>query len=207
VPDLEYDPAATYSEPVYFVPASQKPVRSMVVMLHGSGRATDWVKTLRAEVTRLQPELPIYRVATLQTLIDHQIMGYYLASTLLGTCAGGSLFLAALGIFGLVSLSVNQRTREIGVRLALGATRRRIVVTLLQRTFWQIAVGLALGALLAFALNQMLTHSIAGYPKVKYPGLMFLAAAAFLGSIGFVAVLLPAIRGAKLDPMVALRYE
>ncbi len=207
VPDLQYDPSMGYREPVYYVPAAQQPVSSMVVMLRGNGLATDWAKTISSEVARLQPDLAIYRVATAQTLINHQIIGYYLGSLLLGICGGASLFLATLGIFGLITLSVNQRTREIGVRLALGATRSRIVTTLLKHAVWQIAAGLVVGTLLAFALNQLLTHSIDEYPTVNYPALVFLAAVVFLGTISLVAVLIPAIRGARIEPMVALRYE
>jgi putative ABC transport system permease protein len=207
VPDLEYEPLTSSPKPVYYVPAAQQPVSSMVIMLQGRGHAADWTKTLRAEVARLQPELAVYRVATIQTLIDHQIFGYYLASLLLGVCGVGSLFLATLGIFGLITLSVNQRTREIGVRLALGGTRRRIVTALLKQAVRQISAGLVVGALLAFALNQLLTHTIAGYPAVNYPALVFLATVAFLGSISLIAVLIPAIRGARIEPVVALRYE
>jgi putative ABC transport system permease protein len=207
VPDLEYEPLTEHPKPFYFVPITQRPVSSMVIMLRGSGYAADWAKTLRAEVTRLQPDVAIYRVATIQTLIDHQTFGYYLASLLLGICGGGSLFLATLGIFGLVSLSINQRTREIGVRLALGAKRGRIVTTLLKQAVRQITAGLAVGGLLAFALNQLLTHTIAGYPTVNYPVLVFLVGVAFLGTVSLIAVLIPAMRGARVDPMVALRYE
>jgi putative ABC transport system permease protein len=208
VPDhLEYDPVAEYREPVYYVPLAQQPASSIVILLHGSGRAMDWTKTLRAEVARLQPGLAIYRVATTQALMDHQVIGYYLASLLLGTCGTGSLFLSTLGIFGLITHSVNQRTREIGVRLALGATLSRVVATLMKQAAWQIAAGLAVGVALAFALNQMLTHTIDGYPTVAHPALMFLAAAVFLGNVSLMAVLIPAVRGAKLEPMAALRYE
>jgi len=207
VPELQYEPATKDPEPVYFVPIAQQPVRSMVIMLCVTGRASDWTKVLRAEVARLQPDLAIYRVATMQALIDHQIFGYYFASLLLGICGGGCLFLATLGIYGLISLSVNQRTREIGVRLALGARRGRVVTTLLKQALWQIAAGLAVGWLLAFAFNQLLTHSIAGYPTVNNPALVFLAAVAFLGTVSFIAILIPAIRGSRVDPMEALRYE
>jgi putative ABC transport system permease protein len=207
VPDLEYEPRTEDPKPIYFLPVTQRPVSSMVIMLRGGGPAADWTKTLRSEVARLQPELAIYRVATMQTLIDHQIFGYYLASLLLGICGGGSLFLATLGIFGLISLSVNQRTREIGVRLALGAGRGRIVTALLKQTVRQIAAGLAVGVLMALALNQLLTHAIAGYPTVDHPALVFLAAVAFLGTISLIAILIPALRGAKVDPMEALRCE
>jgi ABC-type antimicrobial peptide transport system permease subunit len=207
VPDLEYDPSATYRTPTYYVPAAQRAGSSVVVLLHGSGRATDWTKTISAEVAHLQPDLAIYKVATIQTLINHQIIGYYLASLLLGICGGGSLFLATVGIYGLISLSVNQRTREIGVRLALGSTRRRIVTTLLKQAFWQISAGLAVGLLLATALNLVLIHAIDGYPTMEHSVLVFLAAIALLGTISLVAVLIPAMRSAKIQPMVALRYE
>lgn len=207
VPDLQYDPSEANPEPVFFVPTSQQPLGSMVVLLRGSGRAMDWTKALGAEVARLQPDLAIERPATMQSLINHQIFGYYMASLLLAICGGASLFLATLGIFGLITLSVNQRTREIGVRLALGATQNGIIMTFLARAGMQIGAGLSFGTMLAWALNRMLHHSIAGYPTVDYPGLVLIATVAFLASISLVAVLIPAIRGAKVDPMTALRYE
>jgi len=207
VPDLQYDPAAANPEPVCFVPNSQQPLGSMVVLLRGTGRALDWTKALGAEVARLQPDLAIERPATMESLINHQIFGYSMASLLLAICGAASLFLATLGIFGLITLSVNQRTREIGVRLALGATRNGIVLTFLTRAVRQIAAGLSFGALLAWALNRMLHHSIAGYPTVDYPGLVLFATTIFLAGVSMAAVLIPAVRGAKVDPMAALRYE
>jgi ABC-type antimicrobial peptide transport system permease subunit len=77
----------------------------------------------------------------------------------------------------------------------------------LKQAVWQIVAGLAVGVALAFALNQLLTHSIAGYPAVNYPAFVFLAAVAFLGTISLVAVLIPAMRGARVHPMEALRHE
>jgi len=207
VPDLEYDPAAASSEPLFYVPIAQQPLSSVVVLLRGNGRATDWIKPLRTEVARLDPDLAIERPATMQSLINHQIVGYYLSSLLLAICGGASLFLAALGIFGLMTLSVNQRTREIGVRLALGATRNGIITTFLARSGRQIGAGLSLGTIMAWALNRMLLHSIAGYPTVDYPALVLFATLSFLASVSMVAVLIPAVHGAKVDPMTALRYE
>jgi len=207
VADLDYDPVDEYQPPVFFVPLAQQHARSMVISLQGSGRAMDWTKALRAEVARLQPDLAIYHVATTQALMERDTMGYYLASVLLGICGAGALFLATLGIFGLITLSVNQRTRETGIRLALGAPRDRIVRTLLKQVVRQIAVGLAAGALLAYALTRLLTHSIPRFPTVDHPGLVYLAAVLFLGIISLIAVLIPAMRGARVDPMEALRYE
>jgi predicted permease len=207
VTDLDYDAVDEYQPPAFFVPLAQQPARSMVISVHGNGRAMDWVKPLQAEVARLQPDLAIHHVATTQALMDHDTIGYYLASLLLALCGGGALFLATLGIFGLITFSVNQRTREIGVRLALGAPRDRIVRTLLNQVIRQIAGGLAVGALSAYGLNQLLTHSIAGYPTVGHSGWVYLATVAFLGTISLCAVLVPALRGARIEPMMALRYE
>jgi putative ABC transport system permease protein len=207
VPDLQYDPAAGNPEPVFYVPVTQQPLGSMVVLVRGNGRAIDWTTALRAEIARLNPDLAIERPVTMQSLINHQIFGYYLASLLLAICGGASLFLATLGIFGLITLSVNQRTREIGVRLALGATRSRIVTTFVARAGRQIGAGLSFGTILAWALNRTLLHSISGYPTVNYPALLLFATLAFLASVSMIAVLIPAARGAQVDPMTALRYE
>jgi putative ABC transport system permease protein len=207
VPDLQYDPSEANPEPVFFLPTSQQPLGSMVVLLRGNGHAMDWTKALRAEVARLQPDLAIERPATMESLINHQIFGYFLASLLLAICGAASLFLATLGIFGLITLSVNQRTREIGVRLALGATQNGIIMTFVKRAARQIGAGLSFGTLLAWALNRMLLHSIAGYPTVDYPVVVLIGTIVFLASVSMIAVLVPAVRGAKVDPMTALRYE
>ncbi|HVV73907.1 MAG TPA: ABC transporter permease, partial [Verrucomicrobiae bacterium] len=83
MPDLQYDPAAANPEPVFYVPSSQQPLGSMVLLVRGTGRATDWTKALRREVARLDPDLAIERPTTMQSLINHQIFGYYLSSLLL----------------------------------------------------------------------------------------------------------------------------
>jgi hypothetical protein len=99
----------------------------MAILLRGASPANEWVKPLRSDVARLAPDLALFRVAPIQTLMMHQVIGYYLASLLLGACGAGSLFLASVGILGLITFSVTQRTREFGIRLALGGTWQRIV--------------------------------------------------------------------------------
>ena len=207
VPDLHFDPSEGEPAPVYFTPQSQQPSASMVVLLRGLGAPLDWAAPLRAEVNHLQPDLGLDLPVTMQTLIDHQIIGYYLASGLLAVCGGAALFLAVLGILGLITLSVNQRKREIGVRLALGATRLRIVGEFMGRAAWQIAGGLSLGAVLAFGLNQALDHAIADYPTAGNAALLLAGSVCVLAALCAGAVFIPALRGARVDPMKALRYE
>jgi predicted permease len=207
VADVNPDPTRDEPQPVYFRPLAQQPLRSVCISLHGTGAATDWIKSLRTEVAHLEPDLPLYHVVTAQFLIDHDIVGYHLASALLLVCGGGALFLATLGICGLITLSVNQRTRETGIRLALGASRSQVVHALLKQVVRQILAGLAIGAMLAFALTTALTHAIAGYPVARHPGLVYLATIAVLGGVSVIAVLIPAIQGARVAPMQALRYE
>src|SRR5262249_26872844 len=144
--------------PAYFLPLAQQPLSSICISLHGGGGATDWIKPLRTEVARLQPDQSVYRVVTAQFLIDRDIIGYYMANRLLLVCGGGAAFPRTLGIFGFITLSVNQRTRETGVRLALGASRRQIVCSLLNQVVSQIIAGLAIGVVLAYGLNSVLTN-------------------------------------------------
>jgi putative ABC transport system permease protein len=206
VADLNYDPSEE-QRPVYFRPLHQQPARSLVINLHLVGQAIDGTKTLRAAVARALPDLAIYRVATIKALMDRDTMGYYLANVLLAICGIGALFLAILGIVGLITLSVSQRTREIGIRMALGAPRGQIVAALLKQVARQIAAGLGLGFLIAYALMQVLTHAVAKYPTATYPSMVYFTAVAVLGAISLVAVLVPTLRGAKVAPMDALRYE
>jgi len=123
---------------------------------------------------------------------------------LLSVCGAASLFLAIVGIGGLITLSVNQRAREIGIRLALGATRDRVLFGILKQALLQIGIGLAAGLLLAVALVRSLTSVL---PAAATQPSIYAAVIAALGTVSLVAVLIPAVRGTNVDPMVALRHE
>ena len=109
----------------YFVPLSQQKCRSMIMMLRApGGKAGNFSRLAQDTVSRLQPDLPVYGAEMAQDWLDEVDNGVNMACLFLSVCGTGALFLATLGVFGLIALSVNQRTREIGIRLALGATRR-----------------------------------------------------------------------------------
>ncbi len=191
-------------EPVCYLPMSQHPRQSMKVLLRGRGKSSfAWTKIVRAEVARLQSEVPVSGVATVQQSLDG-VDGGWMDSLLLTACGAASLFLATVGIFGMITLSVSQRTREIGIRLALGATKGGVTRTILKQALWQIGAGLVAGLLLALALVRSLGSII---PSTATEPWVYLGVMALMGCVGMIAVLIPAMRGAGAEPMVALRHE
>jgi putative ABC transport system permease protein len=192
--------------PGYYVPLNQQaaPPLSMSLVIRGSGKAADWTKLLRAEVARLNSDAGLHGAETVKAYMDRDVSGYVLTARFLVICGTGSLFLASLGIYGLITLAVNQRTREIGIRLALGATRERVMATILKPALRQIVIGLATGMLLGFLLVFIIGTII---PLPTHQWWVYLAVCVMLGGVGLLAVLLPARRGSRLDPMEALRCE
>jgi len=119
--------------------------------------------------------------------------------------AGLALLLAAMGIYGVLSYVVNQRTQEIGVRLALGATRAQVVWFVLRQGLETVGIGLALGILGAYWFTQLLS-SLLVYVSELDPE-AFIVAPALLLLLALIAILVPALRASRVDPMVALRTE
>src|SRR6185295_8736525 len=107
-------------------------------VIRGGGKSADWTKPLRMEVARLNPDAGLFSAETVKDYMDRDVSGYVMAARFLVICGAGSLFLAALGIYGVITLAVNQQTRDIGIRLALGATRQRVMATILKPALQQI---------------------------------------------------------------------
>jgi putative ABC transport system permease protein len=160
---------------------------------------------VRAELKKFAPAAPIFRVATGQELLANQLQTARFARTLMGVFASVALLLALIGIYGVTSFLVERRTREIGIRIALGATRSDIFTDVLLRTLAWTSIGLIVGVVsaLAFArlLKSMLYGVSAGNP------LMLLGVALLMLTCALLASYLPARRATRVDPMVALRYE
>jgi putative ABC transport system permease protein len=191
-------------EPVYYLPLSQHPRQSMTVLLRGGGQSSDWMKSAMAGIARSQPNLPLPTAQTVQQELDGVNNGNRSAAMLFSVCGAASLFLAAVGVFGLVSLAVNQRTREIGIRLALGATRGRVIRMILNQGMVQIGIGSGIGLLLALALVRTLASLL---PATSDSPWIYGAVLLVLGGTSLTAVLIPAKRASNTDPMEALRHE
>ena len=161
---------------------------------------------LHRVVHDLQPDAALNNVQTMQEVVDNSLGNQVLAARLLGLFALAGLLIAVAGIYGLLAYSVSQRTRELGVRLALGAQRNAVLWLVLRHALVLLAVGLALGAILAAASGKLLT-SLLPVRLSAYDLLVSLAVALLLTVCGLVASFLPARRAANIDPVVALRTE
>jgi predicted permease len=169
--------------------------------------ATDTIdRDLHRVVHDLQPDAALNNVQTMQEVVDNSLGNQVLAARLLGLFALAGLLIAVAGIYGLLAYSVSQRTRELGVRLALGAQRNAVLWLVLRHALVLLAIGLALGAVLAAASGKLLT-SLLPVRLSGYDLLVSLAVALLLAVCGLIASFLPARRAANIDPVVALRTE
>jgi hypothetical protein len=164
------------------------------------------VDVLRAAVRELDPRQVIEHPSSVARILAEHRAEPMLVTWIVGITASIALVLAALGIFGLVSYSVGQRTREIGIRAALGATAGRIMRDVMRHTLLLIGVGLVLGLALAVPVTKMMARAMT-MPGGDQVGLPLAVVALLFAAVAFVAGLLPARRATKVDPMIALRAE
>jgi len=179
--------------------------RFMILVVRTHGRPLDVVPALRAIVKSLDPDLPLGHLATLDMLIGDSLQGTRFNTVLLGIFAGVALALAAVGIYGVVSWNVAQRTREIGIRQALGADRASVFRLVVGQSMRVVALGLGLGLAGALALSRTLRSLL--FETSPFDPLTFAAVALLLGLAALLACWLPARRATRIDPARALRAE
>jgi predicted permease len=160
---------------------------------------------LREALRRLDPNLPVTEFQTLQNLVDKVVSPRRFLVTLLSAFAGFALLLALLGIYALISYSVNQRTKEIGIRMALGASSWLVRREVLARTLWLAVAGVGLGILGSFAISKSITSLLFGTTPTN-PGVLS-GVSMVLGAVALVAAYVPARRASRIDPLQALRAE
>jgi putative ABC transport system permease protein len=160
---------------------------------------------LREQLKTLDPNLPLFGERTLESILADSVAQLRLAMQVVGLFGVLALLLASVGIYGVMAYSVNQRTREIGIRVALGASKGTILRWVLRQGFMLIAVGVATGLIAAFALMRLLRSLLFGVATTDV--VTYVALAVVLGVVALVACYIPARRATKVDPLVALRYE
>jgi predicted permease len=191
--------------PQVYVPQAQspRPVMSYAVRTSGDPRAL--VEPIRRVLSRLDPDLPLSRPALLSDSVSRAREACRFTALLAGTLAGIALLLASVGVYGVISFLVGQRTREIGIRMALGATRRDVVSLFLSEGTRIVAFGLAAGVAAGIGTLRLSASLFFGVRPLDPANLA--AAAAVLAAVGVAATAVPALRAARVEPLTALKQE
>ena len=199
---------ADANRPLIFYPLAQRFQQRVTIVARTGMDPIEITASVKQAVAQLDPGMPIYNIRTLDQQIASSPLG--MAPMRMGTIiAGGqgiiALFLATLGLYGLISQSVKRRTHEVGIRMALGATSSSVVNLVLRNGLKLAGIGLALGLLAALGLTRFLRGLL--YGVSTFDPVSFTAVPAVLIGVGILACWLPAHRAAKVDPVVALRNE
>jgi macrolide transport system ATP-binding/permease protein len=203
--DGKYRSLGEEPHPYIYQPLLQSYDPKMTLVVRTTGEPRSVADAVREQIRALDANLPVADVQTLRDQLDLSLLPSRLAAWTLGGFGLLALLLAAIGIYGVVSYSVAQRTREIGVRMALGAKDKDVLTLVLGEGLFVIAVGLLLGLLLAAAATRLiagLLYGVGATDPVTFVGVPLL-----LGFIALGASYIPARRATKVDPLVALRYE
>ncbi len=193
------------AEPMSYWPIAQLPYSFMTFTLRTRGDATGVAAAVRNVIQTLDPQQSVGEVRTLDSLVGNSIARQRFNALLLAVFAGVALLLSAIGIYGVMTYSVTQRTHELGVRVALGASARDVLKLVLGRGMKLVLAGVGIGLLGALALTRLLKTLLFGVSATD--PLTFAVIALSLALVALLACYLPARRATKVDPMVALRYE
>jgi len=202
VGDVRHGSLAAPGLPTMYMP-SLEAGENVVIRAHGDGAAL--TTSVRRELATIDPNQPIARVRTMDEWLARAVAGPRYRTSLFVLFAGLALALSAVGIYGVMSYSVGQRTREIGVRMALGARQRNVLGLVLRQGMGLVLIGVAIGLAGAFALTRVI-GSLLFNVGTRDPS-TFTGVAIVLAAVAFIACYIPARRATKVDPMVALRYE
>lgn len=205
VPDMHMGSINGEIQEGVYVPLAQADARFMSIAARGDGDPGTLAPVLRDAVSAVDPNLPIYWVKSMEDVIAEADWPVRLFGTLFMVFGAAALFLASIGLYGVMAFSVSARFHEVGIRMALGARAADVVRMVLRRGVAQVAVGLALALPLAILLARGLQDLL--YEVDPSDPTIFAGIAAVLAATGIVATLVPARRAARVDPMVTLREE
>jgi predicted permease len=189
----------------FYLPQTQYVTRAMNIAMRGSNDPVALAGAVKQQIHELNPDLPLYNVSTMQERFDKSLARRRFTMLVLGTFAAISLGLAVIGIYGLIAYLVGQGTREVGIRMALGATPANIMTLIVRGgmtlAFWGVGIGIG-GALVVSRLMRSLLFGIGVADAVT-----FVAVPTLLACIAFFASYIPARRASRIDPSASLRCE
>jgi predicted permease len=206
VDDVKYTGLQEESEPTMYTPFLQHLWwRSLYLAVRTDGDPLSAVAATREAVWAIDRDLPVSQIKTMSQVMSESVAEPRTYTLLLGLFGGVAMVLAAIGIYGVIAYAVTQRTREIGIRMALGAQTRDVVKLIVKEGMSMALAGVTIGLAASFALTRVMASLLFGVSATD--PLTFTVIALVLALVGLLACYLPARRATKVDPMVALRYE
>ena len=199
------------ARPFFWMPVLQSHETRMSLLVNVKGEPAGHIAAVRRAIRELDPNMPVSDVQTIADYFQGGAYPFRLLGFVFAACGVAALLLATIGIYGLVAYTVVQRTREIGIRVALGASRRAVLQLVVGGGMALVSWGLAVGLLLSLALTRVLASSVFGtellFGVSAIDSLTFASVAMLLAFVALVASCVPALRATRVDPVEALRYE
>jgi putative ABC transport system permease protein len=203
--DSKYVTLGEEPTPYMYLPLIQSPTPAVTLFFRTSSNPAEMLGAVRKQVQALEPNLPLTNVWPIGEVITQALWAARFGAGLLSIFALIAVLLCAVGIYGVVGYTVGLRVREIGIRLALGAQPRDVLLMVLRQSATTLGMGLAIGLVSAFALAGLITNLLYGVSATS--PVAFLITALILAAVGLLASYVPARRAATVDPLTAVRYE
>jgi putative ABC transport system permease protein len=204
VGDSKYRTLGEAPRPVVYLPLAQNHETGMTLHVRTSGDPKMMATAVRGEIQALDPNLAV-NLQTLQEVLVGSLFAARMGAVLLAIFGSLALLLAGIGLYGVMSYAVSRRTREIGIRMALGAQTGNVLRLVLKDGLMLVTVGVSAGLLVAFALTRLIASFLYGVSPLDW--ITFVAIPVVLGAVALLASYLPARRASKVDPIIALRCE
>lgn len=205
VGDVRYDNLTAEAEPFVYYPHPGLTYEFMTLVIRTAGDPAEMAPAVRREIAALDPDQPVSDVRTMTEVMADTVARARFNTLLLGIFAGLATLLSAVGIFGVMSYSVQLRTREIGLRMALGAQPRRVLMLVLRQGLLLTLVGIGVGLAGALALTRVMSGLLYGVGATD--PVTFAAIVVLLAVVSLIACYIPARRATRVDPLIALKYE
>jgi len=205
VGDVRYDSLTDQAEPTAYFPVPELTYSFMTLAIHTSGNPAAIVPAVRGVLRETDSDQPVSDVRTMEQVMGETLSRARFNTLLLGLFAGMAMLLAAVGIFGVMNYSVTLRTREIGIKVALGARPGQVMFFIMRQGLTLTLLGIGLGVAGSLALTRLMSGLLFGV-RATDP-ITFVGIVVLLMVVSAIACYLPARRAMKVDPLVALRYE
>jgi putative ABC transport system permease protein len=205
VSDIHHQGLDVDPKPEFYLPHPQRAYRGMILTVRSAQDPRALIPTLRKEIGAIDPDQPLANVRTLETVTSESIAPRRMSVVLLGAFASIALLLAAVGIYGVISYLVVQRTHEIGVRMALGAQRQDVLQMVVGHALKLVGIGALIGLALAFLSTRALAALL--YSVSAFDLTTFLFVTITLAGVALIASYIPALRATRADPMIALSHN